>query len=81
MSDSKVTMAVEQLNFLNIFGEEQELISEAFPSLDRIVVFGYGSILWKQGFEYHSKWKGFVRGYERRFWQRNVTHRGTSEKV
>ena len=44
-------------------------------------VFGYGSLLWKQGFEFSTKKTGYIQGFKRKFWQKNCTHRGTEEKV
>ena len=44
-------------------------------------VFGYGSLLWKQGFEFSTKKTGYIQGFKRKFWQENCTHRGTEEKV
>lgn len=44
-------------------------------------VFGYGSLCWNPGFEFSKCVTGYVRGYVRRFWQGNTTHRGTTEKV
>lgn len=43
-------------------------------------VFGYGSLCWYPGFEYSRCVTGYIRGYVRRFWQGNTTHRGTQEK-
>lgn len=43
-------------------------------------VFGYGSLCWYPGFEYNRCVTGYIRGYVRRFWQGNTTHRGTQEK-
>ncbi|KAI4499914.1 hypothetical protein M0802_004784 [Mischocyttarus mexicanus] len=43
-------------------------------------IFGYGSLCWNPGFEYCKSTTGFVKGYARRFWQGNTTHRGTTEK-
>jgi hypothetical protein len=44
-------------------------------------IFGYGSLCWYPGFEYNKCVTGYIRGYSRRFWQGNTTHRGTPEKV
>ncbi|CAH1792105.1 unnamed protein product [Owenia fusiformis] len=44
---------------------------------NRLWIFGYGSLCWKPGFQYSSRKLGFIRGYSRRFWQGNATHRGT----
>uniref|UniRef100_A0A1A9X2C8 glutathione-specific gamma-glutamylcyclotransferase n=1 Tax=Glossina brevipalpis TaxID=37001 RepID=A0A1A9X2C8_9MUSC len=43
-------------------------------------VFGYGSLCWNPGFEYERSITGYIKGFVRRFWQGNVTHRGTLEK-
>lgn len=44
-------------------------------------VFGYGSLTWKPDFTFKSKEIGYIKGYQRRFWQGNITHRGTINKV
>lgn len=43
-------------------------------------VFGYGSLCWHPGFEYHRSVTGYVKGYARKFWQGNTTHRGTEHQ-
>jgi len=39
-------------------------------------VFGYGSLVWKPGFQHGKTAVGYVEGLARRFWQGNETHRG-----
>ncbi|XP_050299457.1 glutathione-specific gamma-glutamylcyclotransferase 1 [Anthonomus grandis grandis] len=43
-------------------------------------VFAYGSLCWRPGFEFHKAVPGSVTGFQRRFWQGNTVHRGTTEK-
>lgn len=40
-------------------------------------LFGYGSIMWKTGFDYSESRLAFVSHRARRFWQASKDHRGT----
>lgn len=60
----------------NAFGVNNNAATDATS----VWVFGYGSLCWYPGFQYSKCVTGYIRGYVRRFWQGNTTHRGTPEK-
>ena len=43
-------------------------------------VFGYGSLMWRPGFEFEERRPALLRGYHRAFCVYSHVHRGTPEK-
>uniref|UniRef100_T1H797 glutathione-specific gamma-glutamylcyclotransferase n=1 Tax=Megaselia scalaris TaxID=36166 RepID=T1H797_MEGSC len=41
-----------------------------------IWIFGYGSLVWKADFPFIDRLPGFITGYERKFYQNSIDHRG-----
>lgn len=39
-------------------------------------IFGYGSLIWKPGFQWQERKIGVLRGWQRRFYQGSYDHRG-----
>ena len=42
-------------------------------------VFGYGSLLWRPGFDFTTRQKALLKGFRRSFCMYSVTYRGTAE--
>lgn len=59
--------------------QEQEAAGKSNAS--GLWIFGYGSLCWHPGFEFNKSLIGYVRGFSRKFWQGNTTHRGTEKQV
>ncbi|KAJ8950304.1 hypothetical protein NQ318_021161 [Aromia moschata] len=66
------------MDVLEDLAELQNEVSEI--ETKALWVFAYGSLCWKPGFKFHKAVTGHVKGFQRRFWQGNVTHRGTDER-
>lgn len=43
-------------------------------------IFGYGSLIWRPGFEFEMRLPACLPNHARRFWQGSPDHRGTPEK-
>lgn len=43
-------------------------------------LFAYGSLIFRPGFAYEHRVRGYVPDYARRFWQASTDHRGVPEK-
>lgn len=42
-------------------------------------IFGYGSLVFRPGFDALETRPGYIRGWQRRFWQHSSDHRGTPQ--
>ncbi|MES1937245.1 gamma-glutamylcyclotransferase [Salinisphaera hydrothermalis] len=50
-----------------------------FADHDELWLFGYGSLIYKAGFEYDERRPATIEGWVRRFWQGSHDHRGTPD--
>jgi len=66
--DSRIS--IENINHM-------DNIDDYIKNSQRLWVFGYGSLVWKTGFEFSSKKIGYIDDYVRRMWQGCHSHRGT----
>lgn len=74
----KLTMAAQNQNIQDHFAVNH---NNDHQNNTGLWIFGYGSLCWQPGFEYTNSITGYIRGYSRKFWQGNTTHRGTVSKV
>lgn len=50
-----------------------------FADHDELWLFGYGSLIYKAGFDYIRRAPATISGWQRRFWQGSHDHRGTPD--
>ena len=61
--------------------ERHDIPRMVCPKIERLYIFGYGSLIWRPTIEYSRSWSGYIKGYKRRFYQGTTTHRGTPQQV
>ena len=55
------------------------MIDETQIARDGFWVFGYGSLIWRPGFDYTRREKAELTGYRRAFCMRSIHYRGTEQ--
>ncbi|RWS17783.1 Cation transport regulator-like protein 1 [Dinothrombium tinctorium] len=48
--------------------------------MSNLWVFGYGSLVWRPGFDYSESLIGYISGFQRGFWQGSDVHRGSAKR-
>jgi len=67
-------------NNMRIVTEEHEVLDHLETGDDDLWVFGYGSLIWKPGFDYVDSALAWVHGYHRSLCIFSHVHRGTPER-
>ncbi|CCW61970.1 unnamed protein product [Phytomonas sp. EM1] len=67
-------LAIES-NLLSFIGGDVSSLEDVI-----LLIFGYGSILWKKNFNFVAEYEAYIRGYKRVFYQGSQDHRGVPGK-
>ncbi|KAG2387048.1 hypothetical protein C9374_002083 [Naegleria lovaniensis] len=84
--DNKKDLTLEEMYRKHLRAKDHDITIEELLESDEqtlrdggIYLFGYGSLIWKADFQFSQKYRGYIQGYKRRFWQISRDHRGNFE--